>query len=437
MLSWLHPAMAQQMSIRNFSKMKKRLLGHKTFETDKTQATLDLLTSEKGFTFKANGKEDVTATEGDDMITLLLPHRTRSLTIKHPEYGELQWKVPAKVKALKKKKRYTCTLLTLSNKKEYHIGKQWAVFYVDPENAILHIDSTQYYVRKGKAQAYLPLGDHQCMIEAPFHESWQGSIHLNDTLRHDEYVTLQPLYAYLTVRTPLEGCTILLNGKPIGHKKAVSDRLPAGTYSLTLVRNNVCFYNRQIEIHEAEKKVVDIKEEELRPLSIPRGMTFAQLAEVAETGTQQRGSLRTDSVKALVTITAPDSTTAILLDREVIGEGLWQGYVAQGFHAVNTRKDGLESATYYLFIDSSQAQTLNLAAPQSAYGMLNIASNVVDADIYINGKPAGTTPSVVQNLPADRNYLVKVSKKGYKDITETVYIRGNEMNHLHITLKKK
>lgn len=427
------PTAAQQMAIDNFCQMKKGLLRGKSFETDKAQAMLDLYTSEKGFTFEVGDGKDVGVQEDDDKITLLLPNRTRFVTIRHPEYGELQWKVPAKVKALKKKKHYRADLITLSTKKEYKQQKQWAVFYIQPENAILYVDTTHQFVREGRAQVYLPLGKHSYKVEAPFYEPWTGTVTLTDSMRADEHIVLQSVYSYLTVKTPLTDCIILLDGQPIGRTEALSRRISAGRYRLTVVKGNVCYYNQWIDVQPTEKKVVDIAQSELAAMPLPPRMTATEVAALPVDADPVIG----DPIRAQVHILAPDGETTILVNREPMGEGAWSGTLTQGFYAIQTSKDSLESAPYYLWIDSDREQTVNLAAPQSAYGMLNVESNEVDADIFINGVPSGRTPAVIRNLPAGRNYQVRLAKPGRKDIVQTVFVRGNEMNHLTLNMKTK
>ncbi len=422
----------QEMSVNNFYRMKKNILRGKTFTTDKTQVILDMKTSEKGFTFKADGKTDVTAKEEDEKITLLLPHKTRFLEIKHADYGTLTWKVPSKYKVLKKKKHYSCDLITNSPKKAFHINKQWAVFYVQPQNAILYVDSTIHAVRNGKLQVYLPLGNHNCKVEAPFYDTWEGKICLNDSERVEQTVTLEPIYSYLTVKVPLEGCSILLDGDTIGNTQTISNRLAAGRYRLTIVRKSLCYYNEWVDIKPSEKKVVQIRKTDLIPTSIPRNMTASQLAELPPT---DRPFITNDSIHATVHIIAPDSVTTILVNHEKMGEGKWDGTLQKGLYAISTEKDGMQSGAQYLWVDSSFEQTINLSAPQSAYGMLNVQSNVVDAEIFINGIASGKTPAIIRNLPADYTYEVKLKKKGYKEVSKQMSIRGNEMNNIMIKLK--
>ena len=132
---------------------------------------------------------------------------------------------------------------------------------------------------------------------------------------------------------------------------------------------------------------------------------------------------------------APDTLTTILVNREKMGEGKWDGTLQKGLYAISTEKDGMESATQYLWVETSFEQTINLSAPQSAYGMLSVQSNMVDAEILINGIPSGKTPTIIRNLPADHTYEVKLRKSGHKEVTKLITILGNEMNNLTINLK--
>ena len=143
------PCVAQKISIGQFKRVKFDLATKKFLPVDKKMATLDLKTDEKGFTFKADGKTAIAAQEGDGKITLLAPHKTAFLLVQHPDYGQLIWKVPGK--GLRKKKHYQAVMQTDKPGKEYKLSKQWVVFQVSPENAILQVDSTVALVRNGTA----------------------------------------------------------------------------------------------------------------------------------------------------------------------------------------------------------------------------------------------------------------------------------------------
>ena len=113
------PCVAQKISIGQFKRVTFDLATKKMFPVDKKMATLDLKTDEKGFTFKADGKTEIAAQEGDGQITLLAPHKTAFILVKHPEYGQLIWKVPGK--GLKKKKHYQAIMQTDKPGKEYKL----------------------------------------------------------------------------------------------------------------------------------------------------------------------------------------------------------------------------------------------------------------------------------------------------------------------------
>ena len=70
----LIPAMAQKISVEGFKKVKKDLLNQTPLPVDKTQATMDFLTDEKGFTFKADGKvnlnEIIEAVRSEDTLAI-------------------------------------------------------------------------------------------------------------------------------------------------------------------------------------------------------------------------------------------------------------------------------------------------------------------------------------------------------------------------------
>ena len=88
---------AQQIRVDDFSRLKKPFLGTKTYQTDKQYALLDLYTQETGFEFLV-GQQPIQAQEGDGFLTLSLPDKTRFFTIKHPEYGQLVWKIPEELR---------------------------------------------------------------------------------------------------------------------------------------------------------------------------------------------------------------------------------------------------------------------------------------------------------------------------------------------------
>lgn len=427
------PVMAQRMHVEDFGRYKKPFLHKASFTTDKRQALLDFFTNEKGFQFFVEDAP-VAATEGEGMVTLALPHRTGSLIIKHPVYGQLAWKVPNGV--LKKKKHYHAYLHTESLEKEFRQQKQWALISTVPERAIVYVDTVIHPLLDGNLSLYLPLGRHVCRIESPFYQTLNDTIELTDIVRFEKRYVLQPFYAYLTVETDWPDARICLDGDSLGLQRVETSRLMPGRYRLTVNQGDSLYYEQWLELANAERKVVDLHGIELRPFpqlgqSIEMsGFPDEVLADsMASDGLQEQSGQWAD-----VHITAFDADTEIWLNRERLGQGEWRGNLAPGFYAVSSRKEGLDSRTDFFWVDAGKSVELNLISPLADYGLLNVSCDEVDATVFLTGLAIGSAPCVLRNLPVGRTYRVRLVK-GRKAAETLVRLRGNDIVNVKLKLK--
>ena len=427
------PVMAQRMHVEDFGRYKKPFLHKASFTTDKRQALLDFFTNEKGFQFFVEDAP-VAATEGEGMVTLALPHRTGSLIIKHPVYGQLAWKVPNGV--LKKKKHYHAYLHTESLEKEFRQQKQWALISTVPERAIVYVDTVIHPLLDGNLSLYLPLGRHVCRIESPFYQTLNDTIELTDIVRFEKRYVLQPFYAYLTVETDWPDARICLDGDSLGLQRVETSRLMPGRYRLTVNLGASLYYEQRLELANAARKVVDLHGLELRPFpqlgqSIEMsGFPDEVLADsMASDGLQEQSGQWAD-----VHITAFDADTEIWLNRERLGQGEWRGNLAPGFYAVSSRKEGLDSRTDFFWVDAGKSVELNLISPLADYGLLNVSCDEVDATVFLNGLAIGSAPCVLRNLPVGRTYRVRLVK-GRKAAETLVRLRGNDIVNVKLKLK--
>ena len=434
----LFTAFAQQMRVSDFVKQKKGPLNMNHVVTNKQLAIIDLHTGEKGFVFLANGKMPVEAEEVDGGFTLKTPDKTAFLVIQHPDYGQLTWKVPEK-KGLRKKKHYQATLLTYSPEKEYQLQKQWVIFDIQPQDAILTVDSTMTLVH-GRTQLYLPLGEHTYLAESPFHQQEKGTFELTDEEKLTMKVALQPIYSYLTVNTPLEGCDILVDGLSIGRTQGTSGHLNEGTHHLIVMKDGLCYYDGDVNIGRSEKKRIELTAEDLRPVSRVLPNTANQderLRDVDIDHGQGPVPVLSPVIHAPVTIKALDENTGIWVNRELKGYGSWEGQLEAGFYLISTEKDGLESRSTTLWVVDSTPKNIELLAPMSNFGMMNVHCNEIGAQVYVNGQLAGVTPCVVKNLPADQIYMVKLVKAGFFLAEKEIRVIGNDLVDVSMKLKKR
>ena len=427
---------AQEMRVDGFSKQKKGPLNMNHVVTNKQQAILDLKTGEKGFSFLANGKTEVAAEENDGMLTLKTPDKTSFVVIKHADYGQLTWKVPLK-KGLRKKKHYVATLLTFSPEKNYQLQEQWVIFDTQPYDVILTIDSTMTTVHGGRAQFFLPIGKHTWKAESPFYMQEEGSFELTDEERLNVAISLQPVYSYLTVKTPCLDCQIYVDGQYIGQTQATSGHLREGIHRLTLMREDQPYYEGNFSIGWKEKKTIELTMDDLRVIkNKKRGLKTGDRKQETEDRSLESIAI-SEAIVAPVTIKALDDSTAIWVNRELKGYGHWEGSLEAGFYLISTEKDGLESRSTNLWITDSTPQNLELLAPMNNYGILNVHCNEIGAEVYINGRLAGLTPCVVKDLPADSPCMVTLVKNGYFKEEKSVQVPVNDMMDVNMKLRKR
>lgn len=439
MLVSMLPMAAQNMSIVRFGKQKKSLIKDIKVSRDLKMATFILTTDEKGFTFKADGTTEVKAEEGEGMLTLKVPHKTHYITVTHPDYGQLTWRVPSG--SLRKKKIYQAYLQTYNPDKEYKKEKQWVVFKVSPETAVVYVDSVMTRTMNGEAQFYVTVDrKHPYKVISPFYQDMEDSLVVHAEQKLILPVNLQPKYSYLKVKAPVAACRILVDNQMIGYQEAVSGHLTEGTHRLTVFIGSYCCYDAPVAIGAAEKKTVELTHSDLIPRPWKEGARMISSELPTDTAATKKGIIAgtgTSGVKAPVKIIAHDADTEILLNRELIARGKWEGTLPEGFYVVNTRKDGGESLVRYLWVENDFPQELKIGSPQIDFGLLNIHSNVTGAKVFVNDSLMGTTPCIVENLPAGKTFMVRLEMPDYKKVEQKVLVLGNDMVDVELTMKKK
>ena len=423
---------AQQIEVEQFKRLHRYLWNRSKVVVEKKQALLDLQTNEKGFTFKADGTLEAKAEEGDGVITVKVPHKTRFLTITHPTYGQITWRVPTKY--LKRKKHYRATLLTSDPTKEYKITQQWVVMRVKPSNAIVHLDSTVHLLRDGSLAANLPLGTHKYKVESPFFEEVTDSFCLSDTAKSVIDVTLQPTYSYIKVVTPWTNVDTYVDGQLLDPTESTSNRLMAGTHQLSIRKGGLSYYEAPFEIGRAEKRTIILSQSDFDPNWMPK-VTVVQPQAVADSLTSN-STTELDST-APVTLKAATADTEIFVDRVFVGKGEWSGQLAKGYHQLMTRQDSTESVTSDFWIDSELPQEQQLAVPQTSQALINVHSNVVGAQIYIDNRLVGQTPCIIKHLQAGQTFMVRLEEQGYKTVQRKVQPKGNELTDLFLKMKRR
>ena len=410
------------MSVEEFVRLK----GCK-IEKDKTVALLDLVTDQKGFTVLCNGNKPVETEEQEGFVRLKLPHKTTRLSIQHPDFGQLAWSAPEK---LRRRRHYRALLYAIDPTQEYKATKQWVVFHLSPQDVLIQIDSTSKPVRSSTAEYYLPVGDHHYKVEAPFYEPVEGQFTLTDSLRKEITVSLQPFYSFITVKSPWqEGGFLYIDGAHIDWKEATSYRLANGQHRVSLFWGGACYYDSLVVVGPAQKKIVEIRQQDF----YPRPLTKDGLPKL---NVGMSAPAADSTAQAPVKLSCKDPEAQILVDREVVGKGQWEGTLPLGFHLLGARKDGQDGVPTRLLLEDTFPQELTLMAPGTGAGVVNVRCNVQDARILIDGEDRGTAPQLLQ-LDASRCYELVLYKPGYKDKKERIRPKGNAQVDIYVELRKR
>jgi hypothetical protein len=80
---------------------------------------------------------------------------------------------------------------------------------------------------------------------------------------------------------------------------------------------------------------------------------------------------------------------------------------------------------------------IKTGAPQVDYGFLNIHSNVMGANVFVNDSLMGFTPCIVENQPAGKTCLIRLEKAEYKPVEQTVVVLGNDMVDVELIMKRR
>ena len=104
-----------------------------------------------------------------------------------------------------------------------------------------------------------------------------------------------------------------------------------------------------------------------------------------------------------------------------------------GDHQLVIKKETFENYSKTVKVNFNSFQKVN--ATLKKLGGINIKSNPVNADIFINGKSYGRTPKTIKNLSSG-NYKVSVKKDGYVDFQSEAIVIAEKTAAVSANLKK-
>lgn len=321
------------------------------------------------------------------------------IDIRHPDYGTYKYYLPEELCDY-------CVyemVLQYINPNAYQGPEKPNINYLiissDQENAEIFIDDE--YVGDGEVSKTLSIGTtHTWRIECKYYHTESGSVSITDGDAVVVEKTMRPAYGFLDIETrPENGAIVYVNNERVGKTPFKTDKLTSGEYAVKVVKE---MYK------QAEQKftVVD--------------------------GQTTKAVLNMTPNFVNVTINT-DAESDIYLDNEYKGKGTWKGRLPEGTHYVEARKASHETSSKNVNIVLGEDVTITIDAPRAICGFLNVNSDPMRAEIYIDGKHHGQTPKIITDLLVG-NHELKLVKQGYAVLKKTITIAEGETLNLKETL---
>ena len=321
------------------------------------------------------------------------------INIKHPDFGTYKYLLPEKLCdycVYEMVLRYEGYIDPVRRPKNNAV-----TIVADQENSYIYIDDE--YVGEKEASSFLAIGStHTWMIECELYHAETGSFTVDDSEGGVVIEKqLRPAYGYLNVTSqPENGAVVFVNNKKVGQTPYKSDRMPSGTYNVKVVKEMFA---------TTEQK-----------LSVTDGQTTDAVINMSARYVN-------------VTVTT-DATSSIFIDEKYVGKGSWNGRLTEGDHAIEARKDKHKSTYKDISVKIGDDLTISLDAPKPICGFLEINSNPLRADVYIDDVYYGQTPKVIDNLLIGEHKL-RLVKQGCADLHKTINIAEGETLSLNEKLQ--
>jgi formylglycine-generating enzyme required for sulfatase activity len=132
-----------------------------------------------------------------------------------------------------------------------------------------------------------------------------------------------------------------------------------------------------------------------------------------------------------------DADAEIWVNNVKKGVRSWTGQLGSGTYKIECKMANHETSMVSKEITAEMnGQSVILPAPKPIYGSLNVESTPNLCKLFIDGKEVGLTPKSIPEILIGR-HVIRLTKEGYKDYTETITIAKVESTPLIVTLEKE
>ena len=312
--------------------------------------------------------------------------------------------------------KYTPAKVTTISENQEPLKKQYFKFRIHPADVagitVLVTENGQqepWNVAEGIASKKMDYGVYHYVISADRYHKTEGSFTVSDT-NNELDIQLRPQFGWLNVSgdNSAHGAYVFATNHSTGNVKQIgtiplqNTELNAGAYSLRIQKTKYKDYLTTIQIEEGDTTTI-------RPVL---EANFAQLTLAVQNGAE------------------------IWLDDNRLGTTSWTGTLELGEYTLEARQANHRSNyTQVVVSEQSVGKTIQLNNPKPIYGTFEVSGSPADAMVYVDGKKAGTTPLVVNNVLVGA-HKIRIEKEGYDIQEKSVQLAEGQETAVAYTLTK-
>lgn len=198
-------------------------------------------------------------------------------------------------------------------------------------------------------------------------------------------------YGSLAIKTlPEDGATISLNGDVLSQKTPYRNvMIPAGHYDIVVKKTGFKTIEESVYIMESETK-----------------------------------DLTYEMSRATTTITlSVDENTKIYIDDEYVNKGTWTGYLDQGKHKIECRKDNHKTIVETIDVVENSPQSYEFKN-EPIFGTLSVITNPDAVSVTIDDVDYGVTPLNLDNILIGPHKLT-LAKSGSRIVQQDINLEEN------------
>lgn len=396
-------AVAQTMSVAGFEErpmdMDARVTHPVTDPNGQTCALIKVETTQTGFGFDTGVIQVVKTEQKIGEVWVYVQPRVKKITIMHQDYEPVRdYYFPTG--ALKEATVYLLKLRTVGAPVQAASTQQRSGFLIinsEPQGAEVWLNNES----TGEVTPFrrkLAIGDEvPYRLSLPLYHDEAGMVTV-DQPRKELQFALRPAFGSVTVTSTPSGALVFLDEKQVGQTPLTLDRIASGSHSLRL----------QAPQYAVERRNVSVADGQTANVAVTLAARFAE-----------------------ITVQAPQGAV-VTVDGDRKGSGTLSWRQSEGLCDIVVSMAGHRDARRQLEVVAGRAQTVQLT-PQPIYGSASVDSDLMDAEIWIDGKQYGVTPNVVERLLVGSHTLV-LKKSGYADLQQQFSVEEGKEASLSVKL---